>query len=399
LHTGNSDGLDPLTEQHRRRIFWECYILDRYSSGILGRPFAIRESDITVALPLDVDDATLATSSSPTLALVPLSIASEPTELSVFIHCIKLRQISSGIHNEYFTGRGLEFQWGDASQTGASTSRFKSIGHLYTCFSRFYAELRRWRATTPVFPNPRSLYEKPEWHDFLFEKDLMLLARGAMHNLLARSYITGQVTKKILTVCYESASRVIQLYADLMEKGLITWTRSYFQVIFTAGLTVIYCVSLDLIDTVSGDHIHHQTLSQCNDILSFFKVKMPDAESFAIVFDILKDECLGHRLQYGSHVRQSGPNDTHDILDQSSSIANTSTSFIDTATHPVQPNMDSLACDSYGSMLPYNADSTNFNLGLTENFGLITQLEAGLCEYAWGWNPMDNDSTGQTSFY
>jgi hypothetical protein len=94
LHIGNldnRDSLDLLTEQHHRRIFWACYIVDRYSSGILGRPFAIRESDITVGLPIDVDDAALVTTNAPTLDLVPLNTLSGPTELSIFIHCIKLR--------------------------------------------------------------------------------------------------------------------------------------------------------------------------------------------------------------------------------------------------------------------------------------------------------------------
>ena len=38
----------PLVEQKQRRIFWECYILDRYSSGILARPFTIADDDISV---------------------------------------------------------------------------------------------------------------------------------------------------------------------------------------------------------------------------------------------------------------------------------------------------------------------------------------------------------------
>ena len=41
LHSDNAPKTTPLLEQHRRRIFWECYIIDRYHSGILGRPFAI----------------------------------------------------------------------------------------------------------------------------------------------------------------------------------------------------------------------------------------------------------------------------------------------------------------------------------------------------------------------
>jgi hypothetical protein len=399
LHVGQSDGLDPLTEQHRRRIFWECYVLDRYSSGILGRPFAIRECDITVQLPIDVDDAKLEASNAPTLTLVPFNTTSGPTELSVFIHCIRLRQISSRVHTEYFTNRGSESQWRNSVYSGTPLSRFKSIGHLFTSFSRFHTELRIWRSTMPIFPSPQSLYERAEWHDFLYEKDLMLLARGAMHHALSRSYTTSSVTKKILSACYESSSRVIQLYANLMDNQAITWTRSYFQVIFTAGLTIIYCVSLDLLDAVAGDEKHCETLTLCNNILGFFKVKMPDAESFAIVFDILKDECIEYRLHTGLQVRQPGPNTGNDISTVGPIIASDTTTLMDFNSYSVQPNLDSLGGSLYDSIFPYHVDPTHLGLGLNENFDLITQLEAGLCEYAWGWVPTDSDSHGLASFY
>lgn len=215
--------LDPLTEQHRRRIFWECYVLDRYSSGILGRPFAIMESDIDVPLPFDANDEHLVNFSNARLDMVPES-ETRPTEVSVFIFGIKLRRISSRVHSTFYTGR-------NTTGSGTRTPDFKSIGHVYTAFAQFRKELDDWRATAPLFPFPRSLYERSEWHDFLLEKDVLLLARGAMHNVQSKPY-AGAAVKEILTTCYVSASRIIELYADLMEKRAITWTRSYFQVIF-----------------------------------------------------------------------------------------------------------------------------------------------------------------------
>ena len=238
LHTPRLKTLDPLREQHHRRIFWECYILDRYSSGILGRPFAIREDDILVELPIDVDDEDLINSTASTLQEITPNTSSHPTELSIFIHCIKLRRISSGIHTKFYAEQDSVDKWSKQRQT-CQPSRFPSIGHLYTHFSWFQSELKSWRATAPIYPDPRSLYERPEWHDFLYEKDSMLLARGALHNLPHHWQISMGTMKNIFTACYASAKHVIELYAYLLEYRAITWTRRYFQVIFTAGLSLI----------------------------------------------------------------------------------------------------------------------------------------------------------------
>ncbi|KAF4627498.1 hypothetical protein G7Y89_g10658 [Cudoniella acicularis] len=48
----------PLLEvEMRKRVFWTCYSLDRQSSIILGRPFAISNRDIDKELPLDVNES------------------------------------------------------------------------------------------------------------------------------------------------------------------------------------------------------------------------------------------------------------------------------------------------------------------------------------------------------
>ncbi|OAA62615.1 Six-bladed beta-propeller, TolB-like protein [Niveomyces insectorum RCEF 264] len=51
---------DSLTEQHHRCIFWERYILDRWSFGVLDWLFAVAEAHIAVDLPVDAYDETIA---------------------------------------------------------------------------------------------------------------------------------------------------------------------------------------------------------------------------------------------------------------------------------------------------------------------------------------------------
>jgi hypothetical protein len=395
LHLRPTQNLDPLTEQHQRRIFWECYVLDRYSSGILGRPFAVKESDINLPLPCDANDEHIISSDVQSLDMVREN-GPHPTELSVFIFGIKLRRISSRVHSTFYNGRCPTLG------SDAKTSDFKSIGHVYTAFSQCRKELNDWRETAPVFAFPRSLYERSEWHDFLLEKDLLLLARGAMHNVPSKPY-AGAAVKEILTTCYVSASRIIELYADLMEKRAITWTRSYFQVIFTAGLTVTFCVSLDALKHSTNTDVRQRdparTLNLCSGILSFFKDKMPDAGSSAVVFDVLKDECLKDK---------AGMNDpnTGAALSQDSTTITYQTSSDATTSNVDQAYSAAFEAMSQNNInIPPNTDQFDPNYEIaTQDFGfsltddLMTQLEAGLGEYAWGSMPMDGNFWDQVSF-
>lgn len=387
--------LDPLREQHRRRIFWECYILDRYSSGILGRPFAIMEDDIHVGLPIDADDETLMASTAPSLDDVPGNTTSRPTELSVFIHCIKLRQISSRIHTKFYAGAGVDMKFTESVKSTRS-ARNLSIGHVYTCFSRFQAELNAWRLTAPVYPHPRSLYERPEWHDFLHEKDLMLLARGALHNIPPRSLTAIDVLKDIFTACYGSARQVIELYALLMDKGAITWTRSYFQVIFTAGLTLIYCLSLDVVKFDAHESGIHQSLDTCQRILQFFKEKMPDAGSFTLAFELLKTECVKPRNVAEDEERQLTVTMPYQSVDQYQSSSGSGTHTLDLSSFPVVPDVQ---YNTFVDPQLYDLNTGETNMGFADDLDLMTQLEAGLGEYAWGWIPMDENFPNEMSLH
>ena len=91
LHVRPDYPVDPLMEQRQRRIFWETYMFDRYSSGTLDRPFVIADQDITVELPINADDDTIlgSDSSLPLSAIPTASSSAEGTEVSVFILYIK----------------------------------------------------------------------------------------------------------------------------------------------------------------------------------------------------------------------------------------------------------------------------------------------------------------------
>lgn len=48
LEPKRKDAKITMHEQMRRRLFWDCYISDRHSCSITGRPMAIEDRDITI---------------------------------------------------------------------------------------------------------------------------------------------------------------------------------------------------------------------------------------------------------------------------------------------------------------------------------------------------------------
>jgi hypothetical protein len=389
-HAPPRKSLPAIEEQKQRRIFWECYILDRYSSGILGRPFAIADEDISCELPILADDEALKAANINSLSEVSDIAPSQPTEVSVFVFYIKLRQISSRIHTEFNSGRR------QSSRSANSTPMpFTSAGYVHMKVQNFLAQLDAWRQAAPVYSDPKSLYERPEWYDFLLEKDKSILIRGAMHT--APKLSNNAPPADLLILSLRCATRVILLYSEMLEKRYITWTRSYFQGIFAAGMSVIFYLSLKSdaandpsLDTEVSPAVALQT---CSQVLHTFEKEMPDVRSFAVIFDELKDLSL-RNVQQG----HSKPTQFAHVGIPADQVT-TGTMHVGEATDwPVLHNRTQSQADNMNwngqAIDGANWESSNlgeFSMGedglgwpvLTEEF--MENLEAGLGEYAWGF--------------
>ncbi|KAM0716137.1 hypothetical protein Q7P37_008651 [Cladosporium fusiforme] len=374
-----------IEEQKQRRIFWECYILDRYSSGILGRPFAIADDDISVDLPILADDDALKVANVTSLSALSNVAPSQPTEVSVFVFYIRLRQVSSRIHAEFYNGRK------QSSRSANSTPMpFTSAGYVQMKVHDFFTELELWRQSAPVFTAPQSLYERPEWYDFLLEKEKLILLRGAIHT--APKLSNNSPPLDLLMLSLRAATKAIKLYSDMLEMSYITWTRSYFQNIFTAGLSILFCLNLNPEigkDTSADIEVPPSTALQlCSHVLHSFEKEMPDVRTFAVVFDELKelvarkiqkplDKAIGHMSipANGSSKDLNGNQSVNDSgIDQNNHQSfNEATDFSMSAMDLSNSNLDVLSTDQYG--LDWSI--------MTEEF--MENLEAGLGEYAWGF--------------
>ena len=396
LHRPPTRSLAPMDEQLQRNIFWDCYVHDRYSSGILGRPFAVAEEDITVKLPVEVSDEDLLFAQATSLNDPSLQYSTKPNSASVFRFVVTLRRLTTRISNCFFSSR---------PQTQTSRRSIADAGRVKMEFNSFMDALAQSRSQAPVFQEPKSLYERPEWYDFLVEKDRLTLIRGA----IAQMPVDGlHPPRGLLQMCLDCAVAVIELYTKLFSRGQITWTRSYFQILFTSGLSIMYAMSILKHERpldqgqLNGFARASQALSSASDTMKIFVGEMPDAGRFAVVFEALMKQHAGT----GTRTRpsraptppvqdggQQQPSSGVGYLQHESSVlpllphnaepaGQLSIPFTD--TRPAQPRPDysfglELGIDDFQdwSVFPFNPDN------------VIGQVEASLGEYAWGM-PQDD---------
>jgi hypothetical protein len=375
----------PLVEQKQRRIFWECYILDRYSSGILGRPFAIADDDISVELPILADDDALKLANVASLSSISDTPPPFPTEVSVFVFYIRLRRISSRIHTEFFNGRRQH-----SHSANSTPMPFTSAGYVQVMVQEFLSQLDAWRQSAPIFATPNSLYERPDFYDFLLEKDKLILVRGAMN--VAPKLRNNAPPQQLLVQALLSATRVITLYSNMLKTSYITWTRSYFQGIFTAGLSILFCINMGShIDLgPSPDAIHpHSTLQLCSEVLHSFEREMPDVRSFAVVFDELKDAVI-RKVQpntdedtvYGQTSLSTGEHYLGRDSTQGTSVQQAQTQSANMTDAFNATSIDAGMSAPY--LNPFSTQAADLDWPImTEEF--MENLEAGLGEYAWGF--------------
>ena len=157
-------------------------MIDRYSSITLDRPPAIADEDIQIELPVDADDEEIksmdVSGSFGNLDSIPNTIAqgrsnkSANSEMSVFLSCLRLRNITSNIqkfrrkneHANYYANL-------------YSIESITASGRIHADLEELLSKLESWRCSVPFFANPRTLYETQEWYDLLFLREKLMLIR------------------------------------------------------------------------------------------------------------------------------------------------------------------------------------------------------------------------------
>jgi hypothetical protein len=262
LHLEPDKLIAPMEHQMRRRVFWDCYVLDRRSSQMLGWPFAIQDEDIQVSLPRDLDDHEIL---EPDGMPAPCARRTEPSSQAAFLHLIRVRQITSRVRQAQIV------------MTANSTVDLIQLEALHQT-------LQDWRSSAPVYSCPRSVYHTPEWFDLSYHMEVLALFRP----FLSRD------RPEITTRCLESSLGVIFAYSDIFnsKQSLYTWT--YVYALYTAGLCCIFCIMASS-SAAGGPSSFDATrvkagISRCRQTLKDISTIWPVISRHAESIDILGNE-------------------------------------------------------------------------------------------------------------
>ncbi|KXH37368.1 hypothetical protein CSIM01_06136 [Colletotrichum simmondsii] len=280
LHHNDNDSTNFMQVQMKRRVFWQVYMIDRYSSTVLGKPFSIDDRDIEVGFPADANDEDIVTAnqiSSDFEAFRSSHVTLATTEMTVFFISVRLRQISSRIHSEFSR---LACNYLQPSKSHLAP------GHIFQTLGCLMQDLQHWRDDCPVFQLPKCLYESQDWYDLLLAREQLYLVRRAIDLMPKRG---GKTPHHISVLCLKIALRTIWAYSKLcQQRPLTTHTRSYFHMMFTAGLSVLFCVSTATKIEKEGLSDASAGLIQCEETLKNMAEKLPSAKQYVAVFEALR---------------------------------------------------------------------------------------------------------------
>lgn len=295
-------------EQRQRKIFWECYHLDRFASFTLGRPPGIGDLDIHTNLPYSKaswprssQDGHLAND------LEPTNYTSREGETDVFRHLLLLTKIVSEARD------GLSLQYGRSSNHDTQPhrdprpSQSSPSADVYATFKILDRRLKQWRQQAPVRELHACLYYTAEYFELAYQKERLSLLRMTIDQLSSANSCTPEVLFKL---CATASVKIVRLYDSLRQRQLITYTRSYMHLIFSSGLIIICVIlrsrqnstqagSLQLEieqepwwtlsddDTFLSDEDLHQILGTTQELLRWFSKHMPDTSGYVQYFDSL----------------------------------------------------------------------------------------------------------------
>ncbi|KAL8386788.1 hypothetical protein RB595_010389 [Gaeumannomyces hyphopodioides] len=298
LHSGDGeDPADPLLNQKKRRVFWQTYLMDRYSSTTLDRPFAIDDRDIEVGFLADANDEEVALmgagpgamDTSPLGAWATAAAAGEPSETSVFLFCVRLRQVSSRIHAEISRLR---------QDPVVQSQPHLAVGRIYTTLGRLLQDLRAWRASAPLSSSLASTAGSPTQRR----------PRCLVVDLVPKT--NGASPAHILSLFLRTALETIDCYVAMSRRGAsVVHTRSYFHLMFVSGISAMYCVAASLAAGTSGGSsagadvgaasrpepglgqdvvVVARGMRVCEEVLVVMSEQLPGASAYVTVYGALR---------------------------------------------------------------------------------------------------------------
>ncbi|KAK7593276.1 hypothetical protein V3481_004365 [Fusarium oxysporum f. sp. vasinfectum] len=206
-------GTDTSLLQQCQKVFWEAYLLDRFSSRTLGRPFAIADRLISTDIPNSIP--------SP-----------HEEDISVFQWLIGIGRLSSQIHSAMEERRPNSTSF----SVGPSATSTPDLGEVLCQLRCFHHDLGSWHDSAPLFDNPSCLFETREFFELTYQEERLRLIRATIEVLGSKTMLPPDV---LLEPCLQAARAIICSFAALRGLNMITFSRAYMHLIFTAALVIV----------------------------------------------------------------------------------------------------------------------------------------------------------------
>ncbi|KAM0716412.1 hypothetical protein Q7P37_007857 [Cladosporium fusiforme] len=273
----------------RRRIFWSCYCLDRATSIVLGRAFAISDRDINVELPSAGGQFWTLTHNE------PRDPSKGPwSNVEPFVHIIKLDKINSRIYKAVFRV-DRDVQNGSAEERARLDDKMAAIK----------TDLDEWLRTCPQTPkhghkttwmyDPESAYlDASDFYGVQYHKAVLFLYTALLPDL--------KTSDPRFITCARSAESVCTAYKRLNQNRTLTYTMISLHSCFVAGLTMVYCIWRDR-SLFSYDSL--EATRDCSQSLTIFGEKWPGAVKYRDIFDALSGNLLKSIVNPGPGTSQS----------------------------------------------------------------------------------------------
>lgn len=214
LHKG--EGLDELNHyerEMRKRLFWNVYGFERLLTVSTGRPFFVPEEEVTVALPLDIEEQDLRDDAKVNMVINTPENQLPATSLTFTLSLYKLRRLESQMVMDIYR----------SEQTLAT--RLKRV-------NQYLEMLETWRDHRHHLLTPK-------------EKVFAGLAYSKSVRLLLQPFLGGMTSDNPLFIkCVEETGRIASVMRDFYRNGDTGFTTIAMHTNFVAGLTLIYCLCL-----------------------------------------------------------------------------------------------------------------------------------------------------------
>ncbi|WVR05894.1 hypothetical protein IAU60_002920 [Kwoniella sp. DSM 27419] len=346
--------------EHRRRVFYSLFNLDRLVAVTLSKPLAIADNDIDVEPP----------SSLPTDELFRGRPRIEFTQ-----HIIKLRRLSGAILTTVYSISGEQ-------NTLPEPERASIILDLHS-------RLDSWLAQCPLSPDTendkRSMVTDHSWFLLSYHQALCLLYRP--------SPLYAVMTPERLSALHEASTRCVDLYIELWHEQKIGYNLVNVSTQFLACISLLYCLceydrrDPELVNNDNWRAEVGQRVGQCHELLEAFSRALPETAKYREVFRTLSDLLME---KYGPL-----PPTGNSTLTPSASRASNALTTIPPAISTGQNGSEAGKPESGEGETAWNAMSQLWhNSG---EFAFDERAMSGVHPFIQGIQAMGEQSTGQAN--